>query len=137
VLILKIVRGAFFEHFASVDSKWVSAGRLVSNCHSSRCLAASKKEKREQGSRTPNVVVYRATYTRKYGKVKKNLALRRKVIRRMGTGGKFLVSETTIIAKNSRQVSENLSSVPRFPQCAHRAGFSPLPDSGQRCQRRN
>jgi hypothetical protein len=65
-------------------------------------LAASKKEKREQGSRTPNVVVYRVTYTRKYGKVKKNLALRMGVTRRMGTDGNFLVSETPIIVRNSR-----------------------------------
>jgi hypothetical protein len=36
-------------------------------------LAGFKKEKREQGSRTANVVIYRVTYTRQYGKVKKNL----------------------------------------------------------------
>jgi hypothetical protein len=70
--------------------------------HSSCCLAGSKKEKREQGSRTPNVVVYRVTYTKKYGKVKKNPALRMEVPRRMWTDGNSLVSETPIIVRNSR-----------------------------------
>ncbi len=50
MLILKVVRGVFFEHFVSVDSKWVSPAVNLSSREAKECPtpALRREEKRRQ-----------------------------------------------------------------------------------------